>query len=87
MTELLGFAVITLAATLIIGLMPVLRAPRSADRMLAGQLIGTTGVGILLVLAVLLDLPALRNVALVLALLAAVALAAFTRRPKEAEDA
>ena len=87
MTELLGFAVITLAATLAIGLMPVLRAPRSTDRMLAAQLIGTTGVGILLVLAVLLDLPALRNVALVLALLAAVALAAFTRRPKEAQDA
>jgi multicomponent Na+:H+ antiporter subunit F len=87
MNELLAFAVITLAATLVGGLVPVLRAPRSAERMLTAQLLGTTGVGLLLILAVLIDLPALRDVALVLALLAAVALAAFTRRQKEVEDA
>lgn len=87
MTELQSFAAITLAATLVVGLVPVLRAPRAAERMLAAQLLGTTGVGLLLLLAVLLDLPALRDVALVLALLAAVALAAFTRRTKEVKDA
>lgn len=87
MTELQSFAAITLAATLLVGLVPVLRAPRAAERMLAAQLLGTTGVGLLLLLAVLLDLPALRDVALVLALLAAVALAAFTRRTKEVKDA
>ena len=48
--------------------------------MLTAQLLGTNGVGLLLLLAPLLDLPALIDVGLVLALLATVALAAFTRR-------
>ena len=87
MTELLSFAVVALAGTLVVGLLPVLRAPRAADRMLAAQLLSTTGVGILLLLAVLLRVPALHDVALVLALLAAVALSAFTRRTKGGEDA
>jgi multicomponent Na+:H+ antiporter subunit F len=86
-TELLSFAVVALAGTLVVGLLPVLRAPRAADRMLAAQLLSTTGVGILLLLAVLLRVPALHDVALVLALLAAVALAAFTRRTKGGDDA
>jgi len=50
------------------------------DRMLAALLFGTTGVAMLLLLAPGLNLPALLDVALVFALLAAVALVAFVRR-------
>jgi multicomponent Na+:H+ antiporter subunit F len=62
------------------GLVRVLRGPTPADRMLSAQLFGTTGVAILLLLAEALSTPALRDVALVLALLSAVAVAAFVRR-------
>jgi len=62
------------------GLVRVLRGPTPADRMLSAQLFGTTGVAILLLLAEALSAPALRDVALVLALLSAVAVAAFVRR-------
>ena len=55
-----------------------MRGPEAGDRMMAAQLIGTTGVGILLLLSLLLDQPALADVALILALLAAVAVAAFS---------
>ncbi|MBK1700059.1 monovalent cation/H+ antiporter complex subunit F [Thiococcus pfennigii] len=71
----------TMAASLIRGV----HGPAAADRMMAAQLLGTTGVGILLVLAQVLTLPALVDVALVFALLAAVATAAFTRRPPDEE--
>jgi multicomponent Na+:H+ antiporter subunit F len=87
MTEVLTAATLLLGLTLVLGLIPVLRARQAAERMLAGQLLGTTGVGLLLLLASLMQLPALRDVALVLALLAAVALAAFTRRVRGADDA
>lgn len=80
MPELTGVATIVLLATLVLGLMPVLRADSTASRMLAMQLLSTSGVGVLLLLASALALPALLDVALVLALLAAVALIAFTRR-------
>ncbi len=62
------------------GLVRILRGPTPADRMLAAQLFGTTGVAILLLLSKGLGAPALANVALVFALLAAVAAAAFVQR-------
>lgn len=62
------------------GLARVVLGPTAVDRMLAAQLFGTTGVGILLLLAHGMALPALRDVALVFALLAALAAVAFTRR-------
>lgn len=68
-----------LVLNLIAGLVRVLRGPTDADRMLAAQLFGTTGVGILLVLAEAQGLAALRDVALVFALLAALATVAFVR--------
>jgi multicomponent Na+:H+ antiporter subunit F len=61
------------------GLIRVLRGPTPADRMLASQLFGTTGVAILLLLAEGLATPPLRDVALVFALLAAVATVVFVR--------
>ena len=58
----------------------VLRGPTPADRMLAAQLFGTTAVAMLLLLAQAYDNAALRDVALVFALLAAVTAVAFVRR-------
>jgi multicomponent Na+:H+ antiporter subunit F len=54
--------------------------PSLQDRMLSVQLLGTGGVAVLLLLSPMLAIPALIDVALVLALLAAVAAAALTRR-------
>ncbi|MFN3323300.1 MAG: monovalent cation/H+ antiporter complex subunit F [Bryobacteraceae bacterium] len=70
------------------GLVRILRGPTRADRMLAAQLFGTTGVAILLLLAEGLAMPALRDVALVFALLAAVATVVFVRyaRPQPADE-
>lgn len=68
-----------LLATLVAGLFRVARGPSPADRMMAAQLFGTTGTGILLVLAVAMNRPSLADVAVVLALLAAVLSSTFVR--------
>ena len=73
-------ALVVLLLTLGAGLLRALRGPSLADRMLAVQLLGTGGVALLLLLSALLRTPALLDVALVLAMLAAVAAAALTRR-------
>lgn len=75
---LLGSAVLLLAA-LWAGLVRVAIGPSTSDRMSAAQLMGTTSVCILLLVARALDRPALIDVALVFGLLAAVAVVAFTR--------
>ncbi|MGM8898404.1 MULTISPECIES: monovalent cation/H+ antiporter complex subunit F [unclassified Psychrobacter] len=62
------------------GIWRVLRGPTAADRMLAVQLFGTTAVAVLLLLAEASSSAALRDVALVFALLAAVTAVAFVRR-------
>ncbi|MFW2373705.1 MAG: monovalent cation/H+ antiporter complex subunit F [Gammaproteobacteria bacterium] len=62
------------------GMWRILRGPSAADRMLAAQLFGTTAVAILLLLAQATDNPALRDVALVFALLAAITAVAFVQR-------
>lgn len=69
-----------LLTTLVAGLWRVLRGPTPADRMLAAQLFGTTAVASLLLLAQATGTAALRDVALVFALLAAVTVVAFVRR-------
>jgi multicomponent Na+:H+ antiporter subunit F len=69
-----------LLLTLIIGMLRILRGPTPADRMLAAQLFGTTGVAIFLLLAEAMAAPALRDIGLVYALLAAVTSVAFVRR-------
>jgi multicomponent Na+:H+ antiporter subunit F len=75
----LGVALFLLL-TLVVGLWRVLRGPIVTDRMLAVQLFGTTTVACLLLLAQVFGLPALRDVALVFALLAAVTAVAFAQR-------
>lgn len=69
-----------LLANMLAGLVRVWRGPTRADRMLSAQLLGTTGVATILVLAHALALPALYDVALVLAMLAALATVVFVRR-------
>ena len=69
-----------LLLTLMGGLVRVVRGPTPPDRMLAAQLMGTTGVGVLLLLSQALARPSLVDVALVFSLLAAVAMVAFVRR-------
>lgn len=69
-----------------VGLVRVLRGPTPADRMLAAQLFGTTGVAILLLLSQALAAPAIVDVALVLALLGAVAAVVFVLRAWQRPD-
>lgn len=81
MTEtLLLTAAVLLFVTLITGLIRALIGPSLQDRMLSIQLLGTGGVALLILLGLLLEIEALVDTALVLALLAAVAAAALTRR-------
>lgn len=86
MSGLLEAIATLLLASLVLGLMRIWRGPRFADRMLAAQLFGTTGVAVLVVLAELLQMPALRDVALVLALLAVLAVLAFVARVWDPDD-
>ena len=84
-----GFVLATVAA----GLFRVLRGETEADRMMAAQLLGTGGVASLLLLAAAAESRPIVDVALMLALLAAFASAAFVRSasgleitPPEATD-
>lgn len=78
-TLLLLLAVVLLLA-LLGGLVRVVLGPTPPDRMLAAQLMGTTGVGVLLLLSQALSSESLVDVALVFSLLAALATVAFVRR-------
>ncbi len=81
MIEQLSIAIATfLLATLLAGMIRVVRGPTDADRMLAALLFGTTGVAIALLLFGAGGTSAIVDVALVLALLAAVAGVAFVQR-------
>ncbi|MBX3187219.1 MAG: pH regulation protein F [Labilithrix sp.] len=68
-----------LLLTVLAGLVRVARGPVLADRILVTQLFGTTGVAILLLLAADPGRGSLRDVALVVALLAAVNVITFVR--------
>ncbi|KJS05612.1 MAG: portal protein [Gammaproteobacteria bacterium BRH_c0] len=79
-----------LLLTIVGGLWRIQRGPTRADRLLAVQLFGSSGAALLLVLAQWQDQPALRDAALVLALLAAVMSAALVqylrKTPEEDSD-
>ena len=76
---LLLLSLALLLVTLLLGLVRALRGPSLEDRLMSVLLFGTGGVAMLLLMAVLLAMPALLDVALMLALLGAVAAAAMTR--------
>ncbi|HLW04876.1 MAG TPA: monovalent cation/H+ antiporter complex subunit F [Azoarcus sp.] len=80
MNDVFAIIVGVLLLTLVLGLVRVWRGPNVADRMLAAQLFGSTGVAILLILAELQENPAIRDVALILMLLALLAVLAFVAR-------
>ena len=77
---MLLFALGALLLSLAVGLLRALRGPGLEDRMLSVLLLGTGGTGMLLLMAFIFERAALVDVALVLALLAAMTAAALTRR-------
>ena len=77
MTLFLGTILVVLLLSILAGLVRVLRGPAPAERMMAAQLFGTAAVAILLVLSQMMAMPALLDVAMVFALLAAVTLVAY----------
>jgi multicomponent Na+:H+ antiporter subunit F len=81
-----GFALFLLLS-LVAGLTRILRGPTRCDRLLAAQLLGTTGVAILLVLAEATARPGLRDVALLFAVLAAFNIVVLVRHGGERHGA
>jgi multicomponent Na+:H+ antiporter subunit F len=75
-----GLVAVFLLLNILAGVARTLQGPSAADRMITAQLFGTLGVAILLLLAEGLDRPALRDVALVYAILGVVAAVAFASR-------
>ncbi len=86
MTGLLSFTAALLALSLTLGLVRVFIGPSLEDRMLSAQLVGTSGVGLVVLMGFLLELPSSIDVALVLALLAAVSVVALSRRAMPVES-
>ena len=80
MTGLEGPLALFLLLNLLVALIRAARGPTPADRMLAALLFGSTGVGVLLLLAHADGGAALVDVALLLALLAAITGVAFALR-------
>lgn len=80
MTLLLNVVALFLLGNLVLALVRIWMGPDPADRMLASQLFGTTGVALLLVLAEAQSMSSLRDVALILALLSVLAIVAFVTR-------
>ncbi len=85
MDWLLPLTGIVLLLNLILGMLRVYRGPTAADRMLAALLFGSTTVAVLLVFAEWMDVPALRDVALLFVMLAAIISVAFVGLPESDE--
>jgi multicomponent Na+:H+ antiporter subunit F len=75
-----------LLANLVVAMIAAARGPTSADRMLMAMLFGTTGTAVLVLLASAGGGAALVDVALVLALLAAIGGIAFAKRAWHAQE-
>lgn len=80
MTLFLTVVAVCLLGTVAAGLVRVVRGPTRADRMMAAQIFGTSGVAIVLLVARIENLRELIDIALVLALLTVLAAVAFVRR-------
>jgi len=79
MTEFYYLAAAFLLLMVAASLVRIVIGPQRADRIMGAQLIGTSGVAVLLLLAVAQDNMAVLDVAIVLALLAAFAVIAFVK--------
>ena len=80
MTDFLVLAALLVVLSMMVGLLRAIRGPTRVDRMTAVQLFGSGGVAVLMLLAEAGEAPALRVVALIFALLAAVMTVAFVKR-------
>jgi len=85
MSDVLIATALVLLLSMTAGLARVVVGPTPADRMMGAQLLGTTGIAVLLLMGRAFEMPALADVALIFALLAAVAVSAFTRRRLDGE--
>ena len=79
MQLLLLIVTLIVLASVVAGMLRVLQGPTAADRMLAGLLLGSGGVAVLLLLANIMALSALNDVALVFVVLATATTATFVR--------
>lgn len=86
MTSLYLFVATALLLSLSGGMYQVIRGPTAADRMLVIQLFGTAAVAMLLLIGAAGNNPTLVDIALVLALLAAITMVAFVRRAWTGEE-
>lgn len=86
MSEFLLAAAGFVLAMVAIGLVRVLRGPGDADRLMAGQLLGSGGIAALLLGGAAIGDGAVVDVSLTLALLAAFASIAFTKFAPGASD-
>ncbi len=77
MAEFLLCAAVFIVATVAVGLLRLLRGPANTDRMMAAQLLGTSGIAALLLLAAATGESAPVDIAVALALLAAFSSVAF----------
>lgn len=80
MTSLYLAAAVALLLTWLLALPRIASGPTPSDRVLATQLLGTTGVALVLLLAFAFDRHELVDVALVLAVLALIVSGTFVRR-------
>ena len=86
MTDFLLATAGVILFTVAVGLVRILGGPGDADRLMAAQLIGTGGIGSLLLIAAATGARGVEDVALGLALLAAFASAAFVNSGAPVED-
>ena len=86
MTDFLLATAGVILLTVAVGLVRILSGPGDADRMMAAQLIGTGGIGSLLLIAAATGGHGVEDVALGLARLAAFASAAFVNSAAPAEE-
>lgn len=82
MDEFLLGAAMLVALMMTLGMLRLLRGPTPVDRMMAAQLIGSSGAAICLLAATAADAPAVIDVALVLTLLAAFAAATMSLKSR-----
>jgi multicomponent Na+:H+ antiporter subunit F len=81
MSNFLSGVALFVLAMVALGLFRIFYGPAEADRLMAGQLVGSGGVAVLLLMAVATRTPSVVDVALLLALLATFASIAFFRAP------
>ena len=86
MSTFLAAAAGFVMVTVVVGLLRILYGPGDADRVMAAQLLGSGGVATLLLVSAVASLPAIVDVALTLALLAAFATIAFVKNAAPPPD-